>query len=607
MKHGHGEAEIEVELAASENQRTNPIIRRVIRKEGNKSAFFINGRNTSQKEVVALAKSFSIQIDNLCQFLPQDRVVEFARLEPVALLRETQRAAAPEQMVQWHDALKQLRGEEKSLEQQQKDNDHHMKTLQAKQNATREDVERWNQRQELIVKSRALEKCRPVINTKIMRAEIKQMKSDLSAEKQELARYNAEMEPARQAQAEMEAYRDQVSQVAKTRKSRFDAAKGVVDRLATKIETEQRTITNFSAEIEAEKQAEKTRRQDVKRIEGDIIRLKRAKDDNPVEYDHADFESRKAELRTERSSLERRVVELSTDLKDTRTQAVTARSILQRKTDDREQLNTQSGQQATLLAGLSRDTAIGWDWLQKNMGSLPLKDDVYPPAILCCSVPDARYADAVESQLRPGDLTAITCGNGEDAKLISDKLLGKKETGGLGLHQVSIRTAPQRLTFYRAPVTKAELERYGFESWIIDHIQGPEPVLAMLCDSAGIQRAAFALRPISNEQHAALQDSPISKWVTGSEICQITKRREYDQSSTSVKQLRKAQYFTGQPIDTEEKRRLDIEIRDLGRDIEHLRSVHNETKQKLEQLTEDQARIDAQKVNFAVLPITSLF
>ena len=38
-------------------------------------------------------KALSIQLDNLCQFLPQDRVSEFARLSPAALLVETQRAS----------------------------------------------------------------------------------------------------------------------------------------------------------------------------------------------------------------------------------------------------------------------------------------------------------------------------------------------------------------------------------------------------------------------------------------------------------------------------------------------------------------------------------
>jgi len=54
----------------------------------------VNGAQARQGDVSKLVRDhFSIQLDNLCQFLPQDRVSEFARLTPAALLVETQRAS----------------------------------------------------------------------------------------------------------------------------------------------------------------------------------------------------------------------------------------------------------------------------------------------------------------------------------------------------------------------------------------------------------------------------------------------------------------------------------------------------------------------------------
>jgi len=48
-------------------------------------------------------------------FLPQDRVNEFARLKPDELLRETQRVAGHPKLNEWHDLLKQLSAELKTL------------------------------------------------------------------------------------------------------------------------------------------------------------------------------------------------------------------------------------------------------------------------------------------------------------------------------------------------------------------------------------------------------------------------------------------------------------------------------------------------------------
>ena len=46
----------------------------------------------SETFVKELVRSLNIQLDNLCQFLPQERVADFAKLNAQELLVETQRA-----------------------------------------------------------------------------------------------------------------------------------------------------------------------------------------------------------------------------------------------------------------------------------------------------------------------------------------------------------------------------------------------------------------------------------------------------------------------------------------------------------------------------------
>ena len=50
-------------------------------------------------------KSFNIQVDNLCQFLPQDKVAEFAKMTPDELLKKTEHAAADPHLLNWHNEL----------------------------------------------------------------------------------------------------------------------------------------------------------------------------------------------------------------------------------------------------------------------------------------------------------------------------------------------------------------------------------------------------------------------------------------------------------------------------------------------------------------------
>ena len=54
------------------------------------------------KDVVA---GLGIQVDNLCQFLPQDKVVAFAQLSPDALLLETEKALGDSTLYDLHQKL----------------------------------------------------------------------------------------------------------------------------------------------------------------------------------------------------------------------------------------------------------------------------------------------------------------------------------------------------------------------------------------------------------------------------------------------------------------------------------------------------------------------
>jgi chromosome segregation ATPase len=579
VKNGSEEAEIEIELAAGPGMKSNPVVRRLIRKSDGKTIFWINGKHAGKNAVLALCKQFSIQIDNLCQFLPQDRVVEFARMSDVDRLRETQRAAAPKHMVEWHDQLKELRTEEKALEVKQQNEMRHLEKLEADQNRDRDDVERFHQREGLLQKSRCLQKVRPIIELSLRKNDLNQAKKDLQTARRELDQINSEVEPVRQAQDEVEAYKDQVQEVVRLRKHRVDTTKAQADKLFAKIDKDKQAITGFAAQIAGEANGKKDRERDIARVNADIQRLERQRQEQPVNYDASSFDNRKAELGNEIRTASSRLVESEAALKSLQQRGATYGQEYRTVTEQRKALDTQSGKQASALMSLSRDTAKAWDWFQKHKDELSLKGEVYGPAILECSIRDPRYADAVESQLRKGDLIAITCTHAADQKMLSTLFTSK-----MGLHDIYTRSSPKPLSEYRAPVAPAELHSMGFEGYIIDYIEGPDTVLAMLCDNTRLNKIAYAPKPISDEQHEAVSGSPIQKWVSGRDISQITTRREYGVSSTSVTQLKPARSFVDQPANSEEKRQLDDTIKRIQRDVTEVQEELKKSKAEIVEL-----------------------
>ena len=141
IKYGCDTAELEIELF---KEGGNVVIHRKI--SSTKSDWKINGKTCKQEDVIAtVAKlniqvrfqflgtttidfirmslwrlglfqvylrikfrvlAFHLQVDNLCQFLPQDRVADFAKMTPQELLVGTEQAVGSATLIKNHEKLK---------------------------------------------------------------------------------------------------------------------------------------------------------------------------------------------------------------------------------------------------------------------------------------------------------------------------------------------------------------------------------------------------------------------------------------------------------------------------------------------------------------------
>ena len=286
MKHGFHEAAIEIELAGRPNNSDgNLIIRRVIKREGNKSQFSINGKQTTWKAVLDLAKSFSIQIDNLCQFLPQDKVCEFAALTPVELLHSTQRAAAPAHMIEWHDTLKQLRNEQKRVQAHQTVDQETLTNLDGRQQILRADVERMKERANIQKRVALLEKSRPFAKYRQARARHSETRKKSKEAQAELKKLEDEVEPTLRAVNRKQAYALQVEKVTKERKRAVERAEAAADHAVEKQKNLEEKISDLRREARAERENDKRRKDDLTKVEDVIKKLERRLAEASVDFD----------------------------------------------------------------------------------------------------------------------------------------------------------------------------------------------------------------------------------------------------------------------------------------------------------------------------------
>lgn len=577
VKNGTKKAEIEIELAADPAQHSrNHIITTKITRADNKCVYSINGSTTTRKALDKLMRSYSIQIDNLCQFLPQDRVVEFSALSPVNLLSETQRAAAPPQMAQWHEDLKAMHKQRRAYLEEQQQILEHLESYQKRQDSQRDEVNRYREHADAQERIKALEKLRPFPAYEIAKQKYQEAKERRKQAERDLRRLERQVQPNLEAEKSKKIYMEQVEAVVRSKGRLVDRAENNVEQLKKEHAGKQTEIAEVEAKIEAEEKSVKIIKQNMPKLQQTVRNIQNALANPPEDIDFTVFNEKMREKVREIRDIGEKEEDLRNELGSLQQQYDRQRQILERAEVEKQHSQTQAGQQANKLRQVSTDAAQVWAWIQNNRGRF--EGEVFGPPIIECTLKDPRHAAAVESVIQNGDLTAFTTTTKEDFKMLQDTVYTK-----MRLTHVNIRCCLQPLAHFSPPCSNEQMRSFGFDAWAYELIDGPDPVIAMLCDNRNIHEWAVTRNDLSNQQLIALQQdgSPIKSWVTAKDTWQVVHRREYNASSTRTLAIRQARFFADAPIGHHEDELIGRRITDAERVMTELREQMMVLKERL--------------------------
>jgi chromosome segregation ATPase len=93
--------------------------------------------------------SLNIQLDNLCQFLPQDRVQEFAKMDSVLLLQSTEQAIGSDTLARKHEFLISINKSIKQLEYALKNHVESLRVEEQKNQRVETEVEAFQERERI--------------------------------------------------------------------------------------------------------------------------------------------------------------------------------------------------------------------------------------------------------------------------------------------------------------------------------------------------------------------------------------------------------------------------------------------------------------------------
>ncbi|KAI5302870.1 Structural maintenance of chromosomes protein 5 [Ascosphaera pollenicola] len=554
VKHGCRQAAIEIELQGRPGKR-NPVITRIIKREGSKSVFHINNQTVPQKKVLELAKSYAIQIDNLCQFLPQDKVAEFAAMTPVELLKSTQRAAAPPQMLQWHEELIELRKQQKEALTNHATHKELLTSLERRHDMQREDVERMRQREQIKNRIKALEMCRPLVQLKDLSKRTSEAKKELEDAKKAEAELKEQVAPMLASANSKKEYCDLLEVAARERRKAVSAAEVAAEAAKRESKALEDKIEQLSDVLKNERKRGEAIQAEKQRCIQQINKVNRQLEEEPPEFDAAAFNERLRDIVRQIRVLEEKQRECASQHEEANESYRKKNKEIQSLEYRYTNLESQAGQQEEKLRRLSQDTYNAYQWIKKNQQEF--QQPVFGPPIVECSLRDMRYADVVESYMGRSDFMAFTTQSASDFRTMQRAFAQNR------WQDVTIRTCTLSLNDLRSPVSDGEVKQLGFDCWLKDLVSGPEPVLAMLCSESGLSSTPVTLREMSDAEYKTMESHPrINNWISGLNVYSVTRRREYGPgaSSTRVKPVQRAKWWTNQPVDSGAKIQIEQSI-----------------------------------------------
>ncbi|KAH7032081.1 hypothetical protein BKA57DRAFT_497617 [Linnemannia elongata] len=586
VKHGSDKGWIEIVLCNKNG--SNVTIKRNINKNNNHSIWKINGENKTQKEVAAKVQSFNIQVDNLCQFLPQDRVSEFAQMSPQELLKETQRAVGGEEMLNAHQKMVELWNEYKIAAASVK-GDLEAIAANEKQNAQIEkDVIRFQQRAAVLRRVRFIDIWILYARYGLAKEEYDRLKGARRHLFQRFKEMEAASGPMQQKKIQTEQHEKDLQDQKNKLDQLYQRAVRTLKAKGSEIEATEGQGEELRSDLDRLKAKGQQREALIANTRRKLVACQTIVDGAPSEDDVKDEKSEldheiRALLEESRESKDA-IATLQQQQADIVDHCARLNADLTHKRKKMDELEDVKNRKLQALRNVDNDVYEAVIWLRQNRHLF--KNHVFDPICLEINVKNKKFADAIESNIR-NFLRTFVCQTREDYDTFTAEYLDRMKK------RVNVMAPDERslnMDQYQPPMSHAELRDWGFHSYILDAVEAPPTVLAVLCSKANIHQIPLSDR--NDLDSKAIRDSgKFRKYATLTNVFSINISRHTKEAIETSSQIRPAQVLTTS-VDPVERER-------LSRSVDELRGQLNEREGNIKELHAEESRVRKIYTEFA--------
>uniref|UniRef100_A0A0E0PS92 Structural maintenance of chromosomes protein 5 n=1 Tax=Oryza rufipogon TaxID=4529 RepID=A0A0E0PS92_ORYRU len=490
VKRGEDSGHVKISLRGNTPDHKLCITRKV--DTNNKSEWQLDGTTVPKKEVIDLIKKFNIQVNNLTQFLPQDRVCEFAKLTPIQLLEETEKAVGDPNLPIQHRQLIDRSKELKILQVAVKQKEQTLNNLKALNAELEKDVERVRQRDRLLKKAELMKKKLPWLKYDMKKKEYKEAQEKEKTEKKKMEEVAKIWEDSK----------GPVEELKKKKMSHTSNTKRINSHMVENMKRRQ-DITHKELQLKGQLRATLEDIEDLKRQERSrqqrILKAKEALAAAERELDDLQpYEAPKAEmiqLTEEIARLTCDINELKRKKTDMESQLVRERENLRNCSDRLKQMENKNNKllQALRYSGAEKINEA-YNWVQDNRHMF--RAEVYGPVLLEVNVQDKVHASYLEGHVASYIWKSFITQDASDRDLLVRQMKQYDIPVLNFMGDKGIRREPFNITL--------EMQQVGIYSRLDQVFEAPPAVKDVLISQANLDRSYIG----TDETHNRADDVP---------------------------------------------------------------------------------------------------
>lgn len=585
VKFGTTEASIEAWLYEPKNPKSYISVKRVFNADG-KGYFSLQGNRVRQSDIIEKVVShYDIQLDNLSQFMPQEKIAEFTNHRPDELLKLAVRSLGG---VDREDLYADLIEQDKNLENRTgtlKENDAQLATLREQQENDEAEVQAFKAQRDLKNKLTVLEAFRPIVAEIELRATYSKIRDEMKAVDVQITQIDATMQT--KSSGPINACKQKLEKA----KQAYTAAKSVIqsaevandDNLTSTLKISRQFNEATKSMKDVEESAEKMHLA----VESARHKLERAKEDfnntanmseEELDNQYNKLETRRCEFRSRKRDEELKRAPLDQD-KSTASRAV------------RHFQNRLAGlgnvrQQRLAFLAKSEYSAktLECERLVQDMRSKgAFEKRVYGPVLMEIEVRNAYHARIMEHCLGAYLMHGFVMESARDSRTLLqacrqhlNKWVPDTFTVPTNRHD-EVDVSAIQAQRARRPVDD-KLRQLGIDCTVPDIYTAPDPVRAALNSQAMLHTIYVGNEQANQNQEALRYERHMTTWYTPDSRCQVSSSR-YDSSARNLRVDTSFASINGDAfsgnIAEEERTREDLKRR-IRTEEEKVNAVNNE-------------------------------